>query len=82
MTAFARVADYAKCRELFIAMITASIEPDNGHFNALMSACASAADAETAQAVFDQMPLYNLTPQSADWTILISCYRNGLGFRV
>lgn len=78
MSACARNADYAACRELFVRMTEASIMPDSGHFNSLMTACASKADAETAQAIFDLMPHYNIVPGAADWTVLISCNKHNL----
>lgn len=78
MTACARAADYAKCREVFIQMTEAGVPPDRGHFSALLAACAHGKHGDIAQAIFNQMPAYGVVPDVANWTILISCHTNNL----
>ncbi|CAE8615231.1 unnamed protein product [Polarella glacialis] len=78
MTSYARAGDYATTRELFVQMTTQGIKANNAHFNALLAACAKDGLAEIAQATFDLMKDYSLTPNTDNWTILMTCHRNNL----
>eukprot|EP00928_Gymnodinium_smaydae_P074061 TRINITY_DN57146_c0_g1_i1.p1 TRINITY_DN57146_c0_g1~~TRINITY_DN57146_c0_g1_i1.p1 ORF type:complete len:358 (+),score=45.87 TRINITY_DN57146_c0_g1_i1:78-1151(+) len=78
MTACARAGDYASCRGLFSQLTASGIQVVNGHFNALLSACAKHEHAGIAQGVFDLIPQYNLKPSILDWNILLSCNRSDL----
>ncbi|CAJ1384280.1 unnamed protein product [Effrenium voratum] len=78
MTGHAKLGEYAGAREVFVDMLAKDVRPNRKHFNALISACARDALAETAQGVFDLMPQYGECPTLADWTALLACYRNDL----
>lgn len=81
MSATARAGDYAKTRELFIAMTQdAGLPPEHFHFNALLTSCAHHGYkfSEVAQGVFDTMLQWKLAPRVEDFTILISCLRDDL----
>eukprot|EP00747_Dinoflagellata_sp_TGD_P220815 gnl/TRDRNA2_/TRDRNA2_92733_c0_seq1.p1 gnl/TRDRNA2_/TRDRNA2_92733_c0~~gnl/TRDRNA2_/TRDRNA2_92733_c0_seq1.p1 ORF type:complete len:397 (-),score=61.90 gnl/TRDRNA2_/TRDRNA2_92733_c0_seq1:80-1270(-) len=78
MSAFARSGDYAKTRELFTEMVEANVPPDHTHFNSLIASCARGCLEDTAQAIFDLMPQWGLTPRLEDYAILMSCYRHNL----
>lgn len=78
MLAFARTGDYATARGIFVDMMNQGLRPDNRHYNALLTACASAPHPEIAQAIFDQMFEIGLTPDVKDWSILMACWRNHL----
>merc|ERR1711920_876715 len=78
MSAFARVGDYAKTRELFVEMATTGTPPSNMHVNALLTSCAKGPDAATAQAIFDMLSSWNLQPRIEEYAILLSCHRYDL----
>ncbi|CAE8732952.1 unnamed protein product [Polarella glacialis] len=78
MTSYARAGDYARTRELFVQKAIQGIKANNAHFNALLAACAKDGFAEIAQSTFDLMKDYSLTPNTDNWTILMTCHRNNL----
>lgn len=80
MIALARAGDYARVRELFQDMVAAGTPANNTHFNALMTACAAngPTHADTAQQVFSGMSSYQVVPDTANWTILLSCHKHNL----
>lgn len=78
MFAYARQGDYASTRELFMDMTSKGIPPSRSHFNALIVSCAKDGLAETARAVFEMLPHYDILPEVDTWTALMSCHRNDL----
>lgn len=78
MSAFARLGDYAKTRELFMQMTSSCTHPDHGHYNALLASCARHNLAPTAQAVFEYMRGQGLEPRLEDYNILLGCHRQSL----
>ena len=79
MFAHARVGDYAATRELFMDMTSKQVAPNKTHFNALLTSCTQQGLTETARAIFDMLPHYNIKPECDMWTALISCHRQDLG---
>ena len=75
MWAYAREGDYAATRELFMAMTARGLKPNRNHFNALIISCARHGLAETARAVFEMLPHYNVQPECDTWTGLLTCHR-------
>eukprot|EP00439_Symbiodinium_sp_Y106_P071077 s464_g12.t1 len=78
MFAYARRGDYASTRELFMDMTSKGIPPSRSHFNALIISCAKDGLAETARAVFEMLPHYDILPELDTWTSLMSCHRKDL----
>lgn len=78
MSAVARAGDYAKTRELFVAMAADGTPPNAMHVNALLTSCAKAPDATTAQAIFEMLPSWSLEPRLEEYAILLSCHRYDL----
>lgn len=78
MIALARSGDYAQTRALFEQMTNSGIQPDNGHFSALLTACVSDCHTEVAQGCFDIITEYGLKPDITNWTCLLSCHRYDL----
>ena len=70
--------DYASTRELFMDMTSKGIAPSRSHFNALIVSCAKDGLAETARAVFEMLPHYDILPEVDTWTALMSCHRKDL----
>ena len=59
-------------------MTSKGIPPSRSHFNALIISCAKDGLAETARAVFEMLPHYDILPELDTWTSLMSCHRKDL----
>eukprot|EP00928_Gymnodinium_smaydae_P040952 TRINITY_DN27731_c0_g1_i1.p1 TRINITY_DN27731_c0_g1~~TRINITY_DN27731_c0_g1_i1.p1 ORF type:complete len:392 (-),score=68.38 TRINITY_DN27731_c0_g1_i1:107-1213(-) len=78
MSAVARVGDYAKAREYFVAMTEAGVKPNHTHFNTLLTSCAKCELADHAHAILQTMPQWGLEPRIEDYTALLMCCRHDL----
>merc|ERR1711918_283798 len=78
MMVLARAGDYAQARQIFIEMTSQGIPALNTHFSALLIACAPGCHSDVARGIFDLMPQYNVKPDVANWTTLLSYHRENL----